>query len=54
VRIELFDVGKQIETRTVGQHQIQEDNVDLLLAQYPLTVRGGRRLQILEAIALQE
>ena len=52
--VELPDFRQQLETRPIGKHEVEKDDIDLLLAQDLETVTCGRRLQILEAIALQE
>ncbi len=54
VLIEGLDFGENLEPRAIGKHQIEKDDVDLLVTQNAHALCGCGRLVIVETTALQE
>jgi hypothetical protein len=52
--VERFDFGQDFQTRTIGEHQIEEDDIDLFVAENSHALCCGGRLVTVETIAPQE
>jgi len=54
VRIKRLDLGQQLETRTIGQHEVEQHDIDLLLAEDTHTLFGRGCLLVVEPVRCQE